>query len=225
MALAFQRDEISVECTGTVTTVPNNDVARLMYYLNCVCTVIDCNHDPDIQRFTNYRNWSYLTVSEQAQLLVVCYTFSPDVFNNQVFFHSDELCGNSSNEFFRINQVSHRLIAAESIVIAGQTREVNQIMTYKMAWMRNNYYEPMQRLATRFENASRSTATYGSVSSSSAARQPITYTPPVIRQPVTYTNHSKPFCTSCRLFAFICCILIAVPAIIGIVYAIIEATK
>jgi hypothetical protein len=215
MALAYQREEISVEVTGTVTTVPNNDVARLMYYLNCVCTVIDCNRDPDIQRFTNYRNWSYLNVSEQAELLVACYTFSPDVFDDRVFFHSDELCGDSSNEFYRINQVRHQLLAAESIVIAGQVREVNQIMTYKMSWMRNNYFEPMERLARRLGNASRATTTYGSV-----------YTPSVVRQPLTYNDHSStPLCTSGRLLVFICCILIAIPVIIGIVYGIISAMK
>jgi hypothetical protein len=130
--LLFQRNEIEFQRTGRVVTVPNNDVARLMYYLNCVCTAIDCNRDPDIQRFTNYNNWSYLSVDEQKALIVVCDAFSPDVLENRVFFHNDTLSGDTNNEFYTINQVRNQIVAAESIVIAGQVRVVNQIMTYKL---------------------------------------------------------------------------------------------
>jgi len=211
MAVVFQRNEFSVECTSTSVTVPNNDVARLMYYLNCVCAAIDCNRDPDIQRFTNYRNWASLSIADKNALIVLCYTFSPDVFSNRVFFHSDELCGDSSNKFYRINQVRHQLLAAESIVIAGQVREVNQIMVYTMQWMRNNYFDPMKRLVSQLGTSSQTT-TY----------RP-TYTPSVVRQPIRYNKSSK-----CN-FRCICwslyCILCVIPGIITIIIAIVNAVK
>ena len=120
MAVVFQRNEVEFERTGVQVNVPNNDVARLMYYLQCVCTSINCNNDPDIQRFTNYKNWSYLSIDEQKALVVVCYAFSADVLDNRVFFHSDTLCVVGRNEFYTINQVRDRLLAAESIIIAGR---------------------------------------------------------------------------------------------------------
>jgi len=61
MAAFLQQTEFEIERTGVTASVPNNDVARLMYYMKCVCTAIDCNQDPEIQRFTNYHNWSYLS--------------------------------------------------------------------------------------------------------------------------------------------------------------------
>jgi len=211
MALAFQRNEIDIERTGRSVTVPNNDVARLMYYLNCVCNTIDCNDDPDIQRFTNYHNWSYLSSEEQKALLVVCYAFSPDVFDDKVFFHSDALCGNSSNEFYTINQVRSQLFAVESIIIAGRQRQVNKIMTYKMSWMKTYYYDPMQRLVSRLGNSSR----------------PVTYSPrytqDVERQPIMYNNDDSPRCTTGRICCCLCCLVIVIPALIGIIIAIVHS--
>jgi hypothetical protein len=60
------------------------------------------------------------------------------------------MCGSSSNNFYEISQVRNRLGVVGSILIAGRTRQVTKIMTYKMAWMRRNYLEPMSRLADRF---------------------------------------------------------------------------
>ena len=131
-------------------TVPNNDIANLMYYFSCVCNEVECDMTPQMRRLANYSNYSNITINEVRQLIALCYVFSPDVFVDKVFFHSDALCGNSSNKFYEISQVSNRLLAVSSIVIAGQTRRVNQIMTYTMAWMKNNYIEPMLRLVQRF---------------------------------------------------------------------------
>ena len=150
MALSFGRHEIGFERTGRSVTVPDNDIAKLMSYLQCVCTTIDCNNESEIRRFTDYSKWYSLSTDEQQELFAFCYALSPDEFNSKIFFQSDALCGNSSNEFYEISQVSSQIVAASSIVIAGRTRRVNKIMTYKMFWMRNYYLEPMQRLAQRF---------------------------------------------------------------------------
>jgi hypothetical protein len=81
---------------------------------------------------------------------VLCYTFSPDVFNNKVFFQLDALCDDFQNKFYETSQVSHRLLAVRLIVVAGRTRRVSKIMTYKMSWMRDYYFGLMQRLAQRY---------------------------------------------------------------------------
>ncbi|CAF1508059.1 unnamed protein product [Rotaria magnacalcarata] len=149
--MAFlQSNQIGVKDIGRSVSIPENDVAKLMYYLNCVCFSVDCNDDPDIRRLTNYNNWSNLTVDEQKRLLVFCYTLSPDVFDNKVFFQNDALCQNSSNKFYEISQLRHQVFAVSTIVVAGRARQVNKIMVYKLSWIRFYYLEPMQRLAQRF---------------------------------------------------------------------------
>ena len=72
------------------------------------------------------------------------------MFDDKVIFQSDALCMDRENEFYEISQVSIHLMAASSIVIAGRTRRVNKIMTYKMCWMRTYYLEPMRHQAQRF---------------------------------------------------------------------------
>lgn len=146
-ALYLQNDEIGFKHTGVTVTVPNNDVARLMYYLQSVCTAVECEQDSDIRRFTNYANWYSLSVNEQEVLLAICYKFSPDVLDDKVFFQNDALCGDSLNDFLEISQVRHQFLVAESIVIAGQTREVNKVMVYRRQWMDKNYWMPMQGLS------------------------------------------------------------------------------
>ena len=158
MALAINRQQIGVKRTTVGATVPDNDIAKLMYYLQCVCTSIDCNNDPDIQRFTNYSNWYRLSVDEQRQLVVLCYTFSPDIFEGKVFFQRDALCVEYNNEFYEISQVSNQVVASRSIIIAGRTRRVNKIMAYKMSWLQKYYLDPMRRQAQRFSRSNRSSS-------------------------------------------------------------------
>ena len=44
MTAILGKKEYGVKKTGVTCTVPNNHVAKLMYYLSCICNVI--NLDP-----------------------------------------------------------------------------------------------------------------------------------------------------------------------------------
>ena len=144
MAL-FQRNQYDLRPSPRVT-VPDNDLARLMYYLNCVFYTIEYE-DQDVRKYSDYQRWWMLSHAEQRVVWFLALTFSPDEFDGKVFFHSDALCGDSSNKFYEFSQVSNQLLAVQSILIAGQTRQVKKIMTYRMSWIQNNYLDPMKRLA------------------------------------------------------------------------------
>jgi hypothetical protein len=154
MAL-IQRNEIGFKEFGSDVSVAENDVAKLMYYLNCVCITVNCNDDPEIRRFTNYRNWSNLSVDDQKKLLVLCYALSPDIFEDKVFFQSEALCRGSPNRFYEISQVRHQFLVVSTIVVAGRARQVNKIMTYTMSWMHYCYLQPMQGLARHLSEQDR----------------------------------------------------------------------
>jgi hypothetical protein len=216
MAAFIQTNEIGFKRTSVKVTVPDNDIARLMYYLNCVCTAIDCNDDADIQRYISYQNWQQLSVNERKALVVLCYTISPDVLNNKVFFQYDALCIHFSNEFYEISQVRNQLLAAESIVIAGRTRQVNKIMVYKQEWLRNYYIDPIRRLASSFSNSPSSAVTY---QRSNSTVRPITYTQPVVVRS-NGSNKGKYIC--CGIVCFVLCV---VPIIIGIIVSIVNSKK
>ncbi len=193
MAVVYlQRNEVESECMTESANVPNNDVARLMYYSNCVCFAIDCNNDNDIQRFTNYQNWARL-------LFALCYKLSPDVFEGKVFFNCEEFCVQFPNEFYKISQVRHQLVAAESIIIAGRTRRVNKIMTYKMQWMEAYYLGPMRRIAAAINSRPR------------PPPPAVHYAPPAVQQP---ERQNKSLHTCCCICTCCCCVVIIVIVIV-----------
>lgn len=138
-----------VEKTGVSVTVPNNDIAKCMYYLSCVCNTIECN-EGNIRRYTDYKNYWRMDEEDEEIIYKLCLTLSPDEFEDKVFFESDRMCGDSSNEFYNIGQVQNRIMVVQSLMVAGRTRRVQKIMTYKRHWMVNNYFGPMNRLADRF---------------------------------------------------------------------------
>ena len=150
MALV-EANEIGIREIGRVAAIPNNDVARLMYYLDCVCSAIQYT-DNDIHRYRNYQNWSSLPNDDVRVLWILCLALSPDEFEGKVFFQSDDLCGDCGNMFFEITQICNQLVVVESIVIAGRSRQVNQIMAYRMSWMQQNYIEPVQNIAQRIQS-------------------------------------------------------------------------
>ena len=170
--LYVQTDEVGVRYTGVTVQVPDNDVARLMYYLNCVCTAINCEQDSIIRRFTAYEFWVYLSADDQRALLNLCCELSPDVFEGKVFFCNELLSGDSLNDFLEISQVRQQIVAANSIVIAGRTCEVNKIMIYKMRWMRQNYTEPIQSLRARLDAVNRRAINYTAPSTPPPSRAP-----------------------------------------------------
>ena len=145
----FQRSNVNVEVKSSPTNVPNNDVAKCMYYLKCVCSVIDCDNQ-NILRYTNFQNYWKLSDEEDEVVYKLCLLLSPDEFEDKLFFDNDALCGSSGNKFYEISQVRHIVGAVGSVVIAGQRRQATSIMAYKMSWMRANYLGPMSRLADRF---------------------------------------------------------------------------
>ncbi|CAF1057054.1 unnamed protein product [Rotaria sordida] len=138
------------ERIGRRVSVPDNDIARCMYYLSCVFTAIEYDDD-DMDRYSDYKNYWSLSENEQRYVFLLCIALSPDEFEDKVFFENDALTGpGSGNEFYEISQVRFQLMAVNAIVIAGQRRQVKRIMTYKRSWMQANYYGPMQRLTYQY---------------------------------------------------------------------------
>jgi hypothetical protein len=129
-----------------------------MYYLNCVFSTIEYT-DQDVQKYRDYNNYSRLNYQEKRMVWLFALMLSPDEFDGKVFFNSDALCEDYGNEFYEFSRVRHQLLAVQSIFIAGQTRQVKKIMTYKKSWMQYNYFAPMKRLAPHLGPQSQRPAT------------------------------------------------------------------
>ena len=69
--------------TSDKPSLPDNNKAHLMYYLNCGCVVLDLTEDEDIARLTDYNNCD-LTGEETDKLVSLCYHLSPEVLEGKV---------------------------------------------------------------------------------------------------------------------------------------------
>ncbi|CAF3619824.1 unnamed protein product [Rotaria socialis] len=124
----FGTDEYEFKMFGTTVTVPNADIAKIMHYLDCICTVIDYN-DNDINRYRKYSNWANMSNYEDRLIYLLALALSPDELEDKI---------------------KNLLVVAPSIIIGGRSRQVKKIMTYEPIWLQRNYYEPMLRLQRRF---------------------------------------------------------------------------
>lgn len=171
MAAILGRTEVGVREFGRTVTIPEDPKARLMYYLDCICVVLDMSDTANLSRLRNFSQYYLLTEPEIDALVSLCFLLSPDELSGKVIFQDDTMCGNSSNAFFEISAVRHDLLLSDSIIIGGQRRAVSKIMAFKRQWLLNNWVNPMQQFATRLARI----ATHGVGSSQPRA---IGYNPP-----------------------------------------------
>ena len=150
MAAVLRNVELGLKETGSPVTVPNHPQARLMFYLDCMCSVLSMdNSSPSLNALRDFRNYTRLSYSQVDELLVLCILLSPDVLLNKCIFLNEEMCRNSCNKFFELSAVSNQMLVTDSVLIGGQQRRVQKIMTFKEAFLRMDYIEPMDYYSQR----------------------------------------------------------------------------
>lgn len=157
MAAVIGTTEINIKKTGSRTTVPDNPIAKLMYYFHCVSSCVEADHDYTTRRLRDYNNYSRLSNEEEAKLLILCLALSPDKLIGTLFFpvSDEEDFDGSNNEFFEVSAVSTRVAVSESILIGGQQKKVHKIMMFKKSWIENNYINPLRSIQRGQRSSSR----------------------------------------------------------------------
>lgn len=78
--------ELGLKETGVRVTIPNHPKAKLMYYLDCMCNVLELDENVTIQHLRRYNDYN-LSRGETDRLLVLCLLLSLDVLLNKCIFH------------------------------------------------------------------------------------------------------------------------------------------
>lgn len=150
MALVLGQNRVGIARNDNPTLVPNHPVARLMFYFDCICTVLEITDDSNA-KLRDYLRFFLLTETDVDKLLYFCWLFSPDVLNNKCIFHDENLCGEYENAFFELSQVTERLLVTDSLMIGNQQRQVKNVMAFKAIFLLKNYYIPMELYKDRLE--------------------------------------------------------------------------
>lgn len=137
---------VSLKADGNTVTVPVDDVARLMYYLQCVTTGIGINVlPPDL---TNYRHYQHLTTARRNLVFKYAYELSPDLFIDKVIFldNGHEVIPRGyNNEFCTISAAVSLVSIQQDLLLAGKAQSASRVMFYNTAWLQTHYWEPFRR--------------------------------------------------------------------------------
>jgi hypothetical protein len=129
--------------------ISENDLSKIMYYLNIVFSCINSNCD-DIHRYTNYLNSSSLSSEDIQFIFYLSLSLSPDLFIGKIFFPDDQLNDDIKQKFYDIDQVPKQFLVLSSLIIEEHSFEIHKIFTFKQSWLDEYYLDPMNRLLRRF---------------------------------------------------------------------------
>ena len=138
-------NNVKVETFGERTFVPDDDVAKLMYYLSCVDTVINYN---EIDRLSDYENYDLLSVDSLTELFKLVLLFNPEIFIEAGIFILDEnlLIYGMDNQFYQITDERIGIHVNNEIMIGGRTVKVLKVMACNESWLVRNYFRPWKNL-------------------------------------------------------------------------------
>ncbi len=133
---------------GSSTVVPDDDVARMMYYLHCVTVGVGLDILQD--DLVRYKHYYQLSPARIALVVKSALEFSPDEFIGKLIFRDDkgEVTGSSSNKFVSISAACNIISLQRDIIIAGKVQDVTKVMFFKSSWLEKYYIQPMTRIAT-----------------------------------------------------------------------------
>jgi len=142
-----------------IVNVPHDDIARLMYYLHGVNYCLDFVD----KYYTDFENYHLLSNTQKQTVVALSVLLSPELLVNKVLFLTNDpiLLNNLSSRYLEVTEASHLLAgaftAAESIVIEGRTINISKIMLCNEDWLRNNYFNRIERQAYRLTEPDRVT--------------------------------------------------------------------
>lgn len=155
MDFVATQKQYGIKETGTTVTVPDNSIARLMYYLNC------CNSCLDVleSKLTQYRNYSYLSVDEKAAVVALSAILSPDELLNNCFIpveSGNPILRGSSNKFFELETATSVLggtVRPSGVVMMeGKRVQVNKFMIVTRSWLESYFITPFQQESWRLQS-------------------------------------------------------------------------
>ena len=140
--------KLEIERIGKEVTIPSNNTARCMYYIDCILTCIDLESGQmnAIQQYRDYQNYWRLNESDKRKVIELCEILSPSKLKNEIIFEEPDLCGSYRNEFLKFSSSRLAVAAVENICIAGISSKKLNIMVYKNSWIQDYYYSALSGL-------------------------------------------------------------------------------
>ena len=153
MSATLARKNIGFKAFGNPTEVPNNPIAKLMYYLDCVSAVIDY-HD---RTLTDYENYDNLSGEELVAIYQLAIVLKPELFIEAgIFIVNQNLLFDHDNQFYEITDETIGVHVNNEIMVGGKTVKVLKVMACNRRWLSSFYYNPMNMINSLIEDKQKS---------------------------------------------------------------------
>ena len=142
MSLDLGYQSLDVKLTGKSVYVPDNHLARLMYYLSCVAVVLEVDKN---NKLLEYQNYYLLTEKEEELVVVFALLFNPKILKEKyLFLVGDKFVpAGTDNEFFELTNNNFGIHISSEVIIGGVSRKVLNLMGCNESWLERNYYNPL----------------------------------------------------------------------------------
>ena len=142
MALVLNYQSLGIQRTGNSCQVPENKLAKLMYYLDCAFSTLDIRCYSD---YTDYYNYRQLTRIQEQYVLSLARTYNPTfMLDNQLFIIRPNLVDYGfSNQFYQITDKRIGIRANSQVFIGGKSVTAVKVMACKDTWLQKFYYDPL----------------------------------------------------------------------------------
>ena len=149
MSLDLKFQSLVVKPIGTTVTIPENRLAKLMYYLDCVLTVIEYTEDT---KYTDFSNYHLLSKEDEEVVKSLAVLFNPKIMLELKLFvlEPNLVPFGSSNKFYEISDKRLGLHANSEVVIAGKSIRVLKIMACKESWITCFFTDPMDEYIEKY---------------------------------------------------------------------------
>ena len=147
MSLDLGFQSLDVKLTGSKAYVPENNLAKLMYYLNCVTGVIQYDEN---NKFLEYQKYYLLSEKEEQLVVIIAILFDPKILISQSLFlvGSEYVPSGKTNQFYELTNNKFGIHINSEVIIGGVARKVLKFMGCTQSWLDDNYYEPINYYIT-----------------------------------------------------------------------------
>ena len=143
MSVNLKYQSLDIKPIGRKVTVPDNNLAKLMYYLYCVFKVIQYDQS---SRLTDFQRYYSLSKEEEQTVLGLVALFNPKIMTDLYLFivAPNLVPSGMTNEFYQITDDRIGVHVNSEVVIGGRVVKVLKIMACTEEWIYNNYINPAQ---------------------------------------------------------------------------------
>ncbi len=143
----FEIKNVKVKIFGKLVDIPNDPIAKLMYYLNCINEVINYESNTLI----DYENYKSLSIEEANFVYRLAKVLNPHKFTDAGIFRCEPNFNfnGSGNGFFKRTDETKFFHVDENIMIEGKSVKVLNGMIYNNNWLSTYYYNPIDMIEER----------------------------------------------------------------------------